>query len=210
MNDQECRVRTEMIYVNSNKLSFYSCGIKVNKFSGSCNNIIDSCAKLCVPDALKDINVKVFNLMSKTNETRYIKWHETCKCKCRLVCNYEQRQNEDTCRRECKELIDKVFCHTGFNCNPSNYECECDKSCIKREYFDCKNCKCWNKSVDKLVEKCSENIDRNEVVYDGTLNDYRKVCKSYTIYTVLFITAFSIVVGISSGFLYFYCYLKKR
>ena len=73
MNHQECRVRPEMIYVNSNKLSFYSCGIKVNKFSGSCNNIIDSCAKLCVPDALKDINVKVFNLMSKTNETRYKK-----------------------------------------------------------------------------------------------------------------------------------------
>ena len=22
--------------------------------------------------------------MSRTNETRHIKWHETCKCKCRL------------------------------------------------------------------------------------------------------------------------------
>ena len=38
--------------------------------------------------------VKVFNLMSRTNETRHIEWHETCKCKCRLdgsVCNNEQR-----------------------------------------------------------------------------------------------------------------------
>ena len=28
--------------------------------------------------------------MSRTNETRHMKWHETCKCKCRLnasVCN---------------------------------------------------------------------------------------------------------------------------
>ena len=32
----------------------------------------------------KNINVKVFNLIARTNETRYIKWHETCKCKCRL------------------------------------------------------------------------------------------------------------------------------
>ena len=29
-------------------------------------------------------NVKVFNLMPRTNETRHIEWHETCKCKCRL------------------------------------------------------------------------------------------------------------------------------
>ena len=43
-----------------------------------------------VPDIVKDLTVKVFNLMSRTNETRHIKWHETCKCQCRLdaiVCN---------------------------------------------------------------------------------------------------------------------------
>ena len=42
------------------------------------------------PDGVKDLNVKVFNLMSGTNETRHIEWHEMCKCKCRLdasVCN---------------------------------------------------------------------------------------------------------------------------
>ena len=40
------------------------------------------------------MNIKVFNLISRTNETRYIKWHETCKCKNRLdasVCNIKQR-----------------------------------------------------------------------------------------------------------------------
>ena len=50
-------------------------------------------------------NVKVFNLMSRTNKTRYIEWHETCMCKCRLnasVCNNKQRWNEDKCRCECK------------------------------------------------------------------------------------------------------------
>ena len=47
-------------------------------------------AKLCVTDVIKKINIKVFNLMSGTNETRHLKWHETCKCKWRLdagVCN---------------------------------------------------------------------------------------------------------------------------
>ena len=45
---------------------------------------------MCVPDVVKKLIIKVFNLMSKTNETKHIKWHETCKCKCRLdasVCN---------------------------------------------------------------------------------------------------------------------------
>ena len=35
--------------------------------------------------------------MSRTNETRFIEWHETCKCKCRLdaiVCNNKQRWNK--------------------------------------------------------------------------------------------------------------------
>ena len=48
---------------------------------------------MCVPGAMKDLNVKVFNLMSRTNATRKIKWHETCKCICRLngiVCNSKQ------------------------------------------------------------------------------------------------------------------------
>ena len=48
--------------------------------------------------------------MSRTNETRFIKWHEECKCECRLdviICNNKHRWNKNKCRRECKELIDK-------------------------------------------------------------------------------------------------------
>ena len=49
--------------------------------------------KYCVPGVIKYLNAKVFNLMSKTNETRHIKWQETCNCKFRLdasVCNNKQ------------------------------------------------------------------------------------------------------------------------
>ena len=83
-------------------------------------------------------NVKVFNLISRINETKYIKWHETCKCKCRLdatVYNNEQKWNEDKCRCECKELIDKGIWDKGFNWNPGNCECECDKSYDVGEYL---------------------------------------------------------------------------
>ena len=55
---------------------FYNFSIKTNKCSGNCNNISHPYARICFPDVVKNLNVKFFNLMSLTNETRYIKWHE--------------------------------------------------------------------------------------------------------------------------------------
>ena len=100
VKNQECKVRPEIINVNSNEPVFYPFSIKTSKCSNSCNNINDPYAKICVPDVAKDLNVKVLNLMSRTNKTKHIKWHETCKCKCRLdasVCNNKQRWNDDKC-----------------------------------------------------------------------------------------------------------------
>ena len=73
--------------------------------------------------------------MSRTNETRHIEWHETCKCECKFganICNNKQRWNKDKCRCECKELFDKRICDNGFIWNLSNCECECDKACSLR------------------------------------------------------------------------------
>ena len=117
MDHQKCRTRTKIININNNEPVFYPFSIKVNKCSGSCNNINDSYAKFCVPDVVKNINVKVFNLLSWSNQMKHIEWHETCKCKCRLdsrVYNNKQRWNEDKCRCECRELIDKRMCDKGF------------------------------------------------------------------------------------------------
>ena len=77
MNNQECKVRPKIADINSNNPMFYPFSIMVDKCSGNCNKINDPYAKICVPDTVKDLNVKVFNLMSRTNETRHIKWYET-------------------------------------------------------------------------------------------------------------------------------------
>ena len=47
------------------------------------------------------------------------------------------------------------------------------------------------------------------MAYNGSLNNYRKICNSCTIYIVLLVIAFSIIIGISSAFIYFHWYLKK-
>ena len=106
MNNQACKAGPEIINVNNNNPVFYPFSIKTSKCSGYCNNINDPYTKICVPDVVKDLKVKVFNLMSRTNETKDIKWHKTRKCECRLdaiVCNSKQRWNENKCRCECKE-----------------------------------------------------------------------------------------------------------
>ena len=124
-------------------------------------------AKLCVSDVAKNLGVKVFNIISRTNETRHIKWHKTCKCKCKLdasVSNNKQRWNDDKCRCESKELIDNGICDKGSIWNPINCKCECDKSCDIGEYLDYENCKCREKLVDKLVEKYTETVEEINIV----------------------------------------------
>ena len=81
MNNRECKIRPETINTNSNESSFYSYSILINKYSGSCNNINGPYAKLCVSNVVKDMNIKVFNLISKINEIRHVSWHEICKSK---------------------------------------------------------------------------------------------------------------------------------
>ena len=98
-------------------LCFFPFSIETSECSGSCHNTNYPYAIICVPDVIKNLNVKVFNLMSRTNETSFIEWHETCKCGCKFeenVCNNKQRLNKSKCRCECKELIDKVVCDKRF------------------------------------------------------------------------------------------------
>ena len=75
MKNQECKTRPQVVNVNSNNPIFYPFSIKTSKCSGNCNNINNPHAKICVPNVIKDLNVRVFNLMSRTNETRFIEWH---------------------------------------------------------------------------------------------------------------------------------------
>ena len=155
--------------------------------------------------------------MSRNNETRHIKWHKTCKCRYRLdasICNNKPRWKDDKCRCECKELIDRGMCDKGFIWNLSNSEFECDKSCDIGEYMDYKNCKCRKKTIDKLDEECSENIDGNEMLYNETLNAiplnvYKKVCNFCMIYIVLFVVFLIIDISIAI-YVYLFRYLKNK
>ena len=61
IKNQECKVRPKIVYINSNNPIFYPFSVKINKCSGNCNNINNPYAKICVPGAVKNLNVQVFN-----------------------------------------------------------------------------------------------------------------------------------------------------
>ena len=101
--NRECMPRPKILNVNEgvSEALFYPCNVLVNKCSESCNTLDDPMTKLCVPNIVKRVNMKVYNFLMRLNEAR----NETCKCVCQLnssVCNNKQIWNSDTCR--CEDL----------------------------------------------------------------------------------------------------------
>ena len=103
MRNQECKTIPQVTNVNGDEPVFFPFSIETSKCSGSCDNSNYPYAQICVPDVVKNLNVKVFNLMSTTNKTRFIEWHEACKCECKFREDIWQRWNKNKCRCDCKE-----------------------------------------------------------------------------------------------------------
>ena len=95
-------------------------------------------------------------------------------------------------------MIDKGICDQGYIWNPSNCECECDKSCDVGEYLDYKNYKSRENLVDKLVEECTENIEEIKIVREN-----KNKCSSCILYIVLLSIFFTINIGIANYFVYY-------
>ena len=128
---------------------------------------------------------------------------------CRLtssVCNSRQKWNENKWRYECKEdLIAKGLCYKRYIWNPSNCQCECDKS---KKFLDYKNCVCRSSVIDKSLKECTV-IDENKI-YNETLNPIPSDdCASCTLYIALFVVFLTTSIIIGSSFIYFYWHKKK-
>ena len=70
--------------------------------------------------------------------------------------------------------------------------------------MDYLNCKCRKRLIDKLVEKCSEDIDGNEMIFNVSyeLVYNTKACKSCMLYVILLIIACIIIMGISGTYFF--------
>ena len=150
---------------------------------------------------VKNITAEVFDLMSWKNEIKQIKWHEICKCVCRLdpiICNNKQKWNKDKCRCEC--LVDKKFNNKLFVWNPSNCKCEYKKKAV---HLLTKECEEITDKKFVSIEKHNETLLAKE--YNKTVsikeNTSFDPCKPYIAPSVLFLLVRVIVTGL---FVYFY------
>ena len=168
----------------------------------------------CVPHIVKNLNVKVFNLMSRANEKRHIKWHKTCKWEYKFwanVCNNKQCWNKDKCRCGCKELIDKGVFDKGFIWNPMIVSVNLIKRVMVENIQTMKIVSAEKKIVAPLIEECTETADEvklAKITLAENENSYE--CASCTVYNVLFSTIFTINIGIVTYYVYSQCYTEKK
>ena len=74
--NRKCVPRPKILDVNEGvgETLFYPYNVLVNKCSGSCNTLDDLTAKICVPNIIKNVNVKVYNSLMRLNESRNVLW----------------------------------------------------------------------------------------------------------------------------------------
>ena len=202
--NKKCMPRPKILGVNEGigEALFYPYNVQVNKCSGSCNTLDNSIEKLCVPNVIKGLNMKVYNFLTMFNESRNVLWHESCKCVCKLnssVCNNKQIWNSDTCRCDCnKDFAGIISCAKGYILNPSTCECQCDKWCKQGQYLDHKNCVCKNKLIGRVIEKCTSVIDETMINNKDSGNN-----NTYLILFIVFLIGFTVFL---MGFIYYYYY----
>ena len=211
--NRKCMPRPKILDVNESvdEALFYPYNVLVNKCSGSCDAINNPMGKLCVPNIIKRVNMKVYNFLMMLNETRSVLWHESCKCVCKLnssVCNNKQIWNSDTCRCHCNEDFASIInCTKGYTWNPSTCECQCNTWCKQDQYLDHKNCICKNKLIGRIIEEC------NNVINETMISNKDNIDNSNTIANI-FIGLFSIVmlavIVCSCVFVYFKWFKNKK
>ena len=185
--NQKCMPRPKILDVNEGvgEALFYPYNVLVNKCSGSCDTLDNPMAKLCVPNVIKRINMKVYNFLMRLNETKIVLWHERCKYLCRLnssVCNSQPIWNSDTW-------------------NPSNCECQCDMWCKTGQYLDYKICICKNKLIGRVTEECTS------VINETMTNNKDDIDNDNTI-TNIFIGLFSVLLFVGIVCFCVFAYFK--
>ena len=106
-------------------------------------------------------------------------------------------------------MVDKGVRDKAYAWNPSNCECECDKSSDFGEYVDYENCKCRKRLVDALAEEFNENIEEaklTEIAFFEHKNEY--LCY-YTVFIVLGVIALTVSIVINIYFVY-YKYINRN
>ena len=79
LNNQPCKSKPTLANINSDETIFYQFTVSVNKYGGSCNTVVNPYVRVFLPNEVKNVNIKVFNIILDLNQTTV--QHESCECK---------------------------------------------------------------------------------------------------------------------------------
>ena len=112
LSNQKCMTQPTLINLHPDEYSqefhYYPFLVKLDRCLGNCNTLNDLSNKVCIPNKTEDLNLTVFNMITRINECKTLTKHISCKCKCKFGarrCNSNQLWNNDKCRCECKHHV---------------------------------------------------------------------------------------------------------
>ena len=88
LSNQKCMIQPAFINLHLNECSQefhnYPFAVKLDRCVGSCNALNDLSNKVCVPNKTEDLNLILFNMITRINESKILTKDISHECKCRF------------------------------------------------------------------------------------------------------------------------------
>ena len=113
INNQPCIARPTLI----DEIHCSLFAISLHKCDGSYNTVEDPFGRICVPNKIEDVNLKMFIMIKGIHESQTLIKHILCECRCEFdgrQCNLNQQWNNDKCQCECKKPIKHCICEEHY------------------------------------------------------------------------------------------------
>ena len=117
--------------------------------------------KICVLKNTKDINFKVFNIITNKNEAKSMPKHTSCDCKCKFsstLCNSKQKWDNKSREYQCKNY--RTY-KKNYIWNPITCICENDKHLKSIDSTSVKTCNDITSVIDIVSTKMANTIATN-------------------------------------------------
>ena len=199
LRNQKCMTQPTLINLHpkeySQEFHYYPFVVKLDRCAGSCNTLNDLFNKVCVPNKTEDLNLSVFNMITGINESKTLKRHISCKCKCR----FDEVQINGRITINVDVSIKRHVCEKDYIWNPSTCSCENGKylaSIMDDSVITCDEIiDAEAKSNDQETKTIPTNFNEKNITYQ-IKNFYRLL--AFLLITTALLMAVSI-----------YCYLIK-
>ena len=125
LNNEPCLDRPTLFDLNSNEFHYYPFRVSLDRCNESCNTVDDLSSRICVSNKAEDVNLNVFNVITRINESKTLTKYISSDFKCKFdgrKSNLNQKWNNSKCQCECNKPIkhgckrDCVWKFSAFDC----------------------------------------------------------------------------------------------